>query len=70
MASHVQNPVVAPEELTTQGPVGAPGMGWDQGLSCLGGEGDAKKSRNEGGSHDVVDNKGPVLVTHDVDENT
>ena len=31
---------------------------------------DSKKTRNEGGSHDVVDNKGQVLGTHDVDENT
>ncbi|HXJ91892.1 MAG TPA: hypothetical protein VMT20_03315 [Terriglobia bacterium] len=29
----------------------------------------AKKSRNEGGSHDIVDNKGSILGTHDVDEN-
>jgi hypothetical protein len=28
----------------------------------------SKKSRNEGGSHDVVDNKGPILGTHDVFE--
>jgi hypothetical protein len=28
-----------------------------------------KKSRNEGGSHDLIDNKGPVLGTHDVYEN-
>jgi hypothetical protein len=33
------------------------------------GEGDSKKSRNEGRTHDVVDNKGPVLGTHDVYEN-
>jgi hypothetical protein len=28
-----------------------------------------KKSRNEGRTHDVIDNKGPLLGTHDVDEN-
>jgi hypothetical protein len=33
------------------------------------GEGCSKKTRNEGGSHDVIDNKGPVSGTHDVDEN-
>jgi hypothetical protein len=32
-------------------------------------EAEAKKSRNEGGSHDVVENKGQVSETHDVDEN-
>jgi hypothetical protein len=31
--------------------------------------GDSKKSRNEGRTHDVVDNTGPVLGTHDVYEN-
>jgi hypothetical protein len=34
------------------------------------GEEDAKKSRNVGRTHDVVDNKGPVSGTHDVNENT
>ena len=29
----------------------------------------ASKSRNEGGSHDLVDNKGSILGTHDIDEN-
>jgi hypothetical protein len=33
------------------------------------GERDSKKTRNEEGSHDVVDNKGPVSGTHDVHEN-
>ena len=32
------------------------------------GEGDSQKSRNEGRSHDVNDNKGPILGTRDVDE--
>ena len=33
------------------------------------GGGDAKKSRNEGRSHDVDDNKGSISGTHDVNEN-
>jgi hypothetical protein len=28
-----------------------------------------KKTRNEGRTHDLVDNRGPILGTHDVDEN-
>jgi hypothetical protein len=32
-------------------------------------EAEAKKSRNEGGSHDVIENKGQALETHDVNEN-
>jgi hypothetical protein len=28
-----------------------------------------KNRENEGGSHDLIDNKGSVLGTHDVDEN-
>ncbi|HXJ95863.1 MAG TPA: hypothetical protein VMT20_23740 [Terriglobia bacterium] len=28
-----------------------------------------KKSRNEGGSHDIIDNKGQIFETHDVYEN-
>jgi hypothetical protein len=32
-------------------------------------EDDAKKTPNEGRTHDVVDNKGQVSGTHDVDEN-
>ncbi len=31
--------------------------------------GDAKKSRNEGRSHDVIENKGPATKSHDVPEN-
>jgi hypothetical protein len=34
-----------------------------------GGQGASKKSRNEGRTHDVIDNKGPILGTHDVYEN-
>jgi hypothetical protein len=34
------------------------------------GERASKKSRNVGRTHDVVDNKEPVLVTHDIYENT
>jgi hypothetical protein len=34
-----------------------------------GGSTDSKKTRNEGRTHDVVDNKGPTFGTHDVDEN-
>ncbi len=34
-----------------------------------GGEGGLQKTRNEGGSHDVIDNKGPAWGTHDVYEN-
>ena len=33
------------------------------------GERDPQKSRNEGRTHDVIDNKGSALGTHDVDEN-
>ena len=33
------------------------------------GKGDSKKTRNEGRTHDVVDNKGSASGTHDVDEN-
>jgi hypothetical protein len=31
--------------------------------------GDAKKSRNEGRTHDVIDDKGQISGTHDVYEN-
>jgi hypothetical protein len=32
------------------------------------GEGHSKKSRNEGRTHDIIDNKGPISGTHDVHE--
>lgn len=35
----------------------------------LTGEEGVKKSGNEGGSHDLIDNKGSILGTHDVYEN-
>jgi len=35
----------------------------------FGGGRGAKKTRNEGGSHDLIDNKGPILGTHDVNDN-
>jgi hypothetical protein len=34
-----------------------------------GSKGGKKATRNEGTTHDIVDNKGPALGTHDLHEN-